>query len=162
MLRFVSKVTRRAQLERREHREAIARLQMKGKTLDEIRGQIRLVNPYLAADPQDRMVLDVLLAAAFFVGPKIEHLVSFTRVPLSMVAAIACRMHDSGLWAKGRANIEHWFDEDMRWTEFGIQQDCGVADGGFVAKYEGEPEGWKYEFSGRPMDTDSFTEIQFQ
>ncbi len=153
------RATKWGRLERREHREAIARFQMKGKRLDDIRAQIRLVNPCLEADQQERMVLDVLLAAAFFVGPNIERLVSFTRAPLSMVANISCRMHDSGLWSKGTANIEHWFDEDMRWTEYGIQQDCGVADGMFVATYEGE--GWKYESSGKPMDTDSFTEIQF-
>ena len=71
------RATKWAQLERQEHREVIARLRMKGKRLDEIRGQIRLVNPYLEADPRDRMVLNVLLAAAFFVGPNIDRLVSF-------------------------------------------------------------------------------------
>jgi hypothetical protein len=155
------RATKWGQLERREHREAIARFKMKGKRLDDIRAQIRLVNPCLEADKQERMVLDVLLAAAFFVGPNIERLVSFTRAPLSMVANISCRMYDSGLWSKGTANIEHWFDENMRWTEYGIQQDCGIAIGDLVAKRGGEKEGWIYESSGRPMETYPFTRIQF-
>jgi hypothetical protein len=150
-----------AQLERHDHREAIARLRMKGKTLDEIRGQIRLVNPHLESDRQERLVLDVLLAAAFFVGPNIECLVSFTRAPLNMVADISCRMHDSGFWSKGRANIEQWFDEDLRWNDYGIQQDCGVACGDLVARREGPNDEWTYESSGRPSDTNPFTKIQF-
>jgi hypothetical protein len=136
-------------LNEREERERKAKLQMTNKTLDEIEDEVRRVNPFVAKDEQDSRVLRVLLTAAFFVGPDIERLVSFTGYSRSFIADVACRMHDSGLWADGEARAGHWFDDKLKWTEFGLVQDCLVADGMMVASRDGEHGTWVYRPSGR-------------
>jgi hypothetical protein len=113
------------------------------KSLDEV----RRANPYLFND--EPQTATVLLAAAFFVGPDIDSLASFTGYPRYLVADISCRMKDSGFWAHGQVFVEHWFDDAMLFTVDGLWQDCLVAGGIMVARPDLVPGTWKYEHSGK-------------
>jgi hypothetical protein len=72
--------------------------------------------------------LGVLLLAASWVGPDIDRLVAFTRLPRKFVEAVSGNMRACGLWADGIVHTEHWFEGDKADTdEFWL--DCLVADG---------------------------------
>lgn len=134
----------------RKNRERKIKARMKGKTVDEIKAEVQRVNPFVGEDEPDSQIVTVLLAASFFVGPDIDRLVGFTGYPRNFVADTSCRMQDSGLWADGETFIEHWFDDELQWTELGLAQDCDVADGSQVARRDGE-EIWAYQPSGRRL-----------
>jgi hypothetical protein len=139
----------RRRLAEKEDREREAKSRMKGKTLDEIEAEAKQASPFMAQDEQESEVVRVLLVAAFFVGPNIDRLVSFTGYSRDFIAEISIRMHDSGLWADGEACIGHWFDDEFEWTELGLRQDCLVASGDMVKSYGGENGALAYQISGR-------------
>jgi hypothetical protein len=136
-------------LAKRATRERHVRSRVFGKTLDAIVEEVRRVNPYLFFDESDTCIVRVLLAAAFFVGPDIDRLVSFTGYSRELISDISCRMNDSGLWTGATACVEHWFDGNLEWTEHGLQLDCCVAAGDMVACHYGMDEAWTYRDTGR-------------
>lgn len=136
-------------LAQKEDREWNLKSRMKGKSLEQIKDEVRRVNPFALEEEPDPQIATVLIAAAFFVGPHIDRLATFTGYPRSFIADISCRMHDSGLWAEGKVFFEHWFGDDLKWTEFGLIPDCLVAEGLQVAWRPAEYESWKYQLSGR-------------
>ena len=140
----------RRRLAEEEDREREAKSRMKGKTLDEMEDEAKRASPFMAQDEQESQFVRVLLAAAFFVGPNIDRLVSFTGYSRNFIAEISVRMHDSGLWADGDVCVRHWFDDEFEWTEFGLRQDCLVASGYMVKSYGGGDGTLEYHISGRP------------
>jgi hypothetical protein len=133
-----------------ENREREAKSRMKGKTLNEIQDEARRAEAFLSQDEEELKSVRVLLAAAFFVGPNVDRLVSFTDYSRDFIAEISVRMHDSGLWADGEVCVGHWFDNEFKWTELGFFQDWHVASGDMVKCHSGENGTLEYCSSGRP------------
>jgi hypothetical protein len=133
----------------RKEREKKIKSRIKRETLHEVKQNAKKMNSGLFEDELGAQVATILLAAAFFAGPDIERLVESTGCARNLVSDIACRMHDSGLWANGEVFIEHWFNEQFEWESDGLSADCSVATGCMVARRAGEHEPWNYEPSGR-------------
>lgn len=143
-----------------EDREMTIKLRMKGKILDAVKNEILQADPdpVIGRDGLESGEVNVLLAAAFFVGPDVESLVSFTQCPRELIADISCRMRDSGLWANGRAIMEHWFDNNLQWEPDGLYDDFAVARGELVAcqseegRFTHHPSGRSQGLPGRLSD----------
>jgi hypothetical protein len=140
----------RRRMAEEENREREAKLRMKGKTLNEIEDEARRAVAFLSQDEEELKSVRVLLASAFFVGPDIDRLVSFTGYSRNFIAEISVRMHDSGLWADGEVCVGHWFDNEFKWTETGFFQDWHVASGLTVKCHCGPNGTLECCSSGRP------------
>jgi hypothetical protein len=101
-------------------------LGMEDLTLEQIKSEVRHLDPALKEDHPAFSTAVVLIAAAFAVGPEIDELVLFTGYPEAIISEIARRMRASGLWSEQGVETEHWFRGDDSWTA-GIWADALVA-----------------------------------
>ena len=106
-----------------------------------IKEEIQRLDPALSRDDLGFHTAVVLLPAVLVVGPDIDRLVAFTGYSRSFVADISRRMHESGLWANGEVNADHWFEGDK--VTAGLWVDCLVAEGLLVARRREDGQ-WEY------------------
>jgi len=140
------------QLAEKEDRKMTLKLKFRNKTLEEIKDEILKVYPFGGREIVDSNEANVLLSAAFFVGPDMARLVNFTGCPQNVVGDISCRMQDSALWWNGEVSMEHWFDDNLSWKYDSFEQDCSVATGDRVASRTEEGK-WEYRASGKSLVT---------
>jgi hypothetical protein len=100
---------------------------MKGLTLEEVKSEIRRIDPGIKENDDGFSVAMVLISAAFSVGPEVAALVRFTGYTQAFICDIARRMKATKLWNEEGVETEHWFDGD-NWTS-GIWTDSLVAQG---------------------------------
>lgn len=85
-------------------------------TLDEIKAEVRAMDPKLEDD--DFFKTAVLLLSAAFYGANINQMVEFTDLPLEFVAPRFERLIDSGVFQADGMVCAEWLDDEIGGISF--------------------------------------------
>lgn len=86
------------------------RTEEKEITLEDLKEEIRRIDPDLAEDDDGYNAVLVLLAS-LAVGPEIKRIAKFTGLRRDLVAWYSRNLRASGVWKRGKIYAD-WFDEE--------------------------------------------------
>jgi hypothetical protein len=78
----------------------------------------------------------IVLAAAFYVGPDVDRLVSFTDYPRKLVVHVSSRMHAAGIWRNGTSDRNELLTAEGHLKPVALWTQSLVAEGLLVVSGE--------------------------